>query len=215
MADIARNNVVDRVKSLIDELTPFTDGQLQTLPSLSSLDTIKRYIDNALDEATDAAMLLCNSQRMPHTALSGTINNVLLGDSGIIYQTIAIPADFLRVYFIKMAKWQHGITTIISVDSEQYKQMRNPYTTAGSAKPVAALNNGMLELYGSQENDTLLTSSYINKLRFATSLTTIDDMVLNAIAWRCAGEVLAGMERSEAFKMAKGFYEEAVKLTFI
>ena len=230
MIQVTRAAVIERVRKLADELLPFDADKVQ---QASVKDVPKEYIDAALDEATDAAMLVCSPKAIVKTAFgTGSVSTATEGE--VTYNKVVVPADCLRIVDIKMKKWQRAVTELTDINSEKYRQLRNPYSQAGVTKPAAVWRtalyatsgNSDLEAYGSRSEDAIDTGWYIKRIRFGTMLkdddgnlyeqgVSIDYRLLAAICWRCAGEVLAIMGRSEAYKAAQAFYDEALKVTFL
>jgi hypothetical protein len=111
-----------------------------------------------------------------------------------------------------MSGWRRPVSEAILEDSEAYKLLRNPYTTAGVSKPAVVVTGNRLELYGSRMPGAILEhKEYVHKIYFSdTADDHQDNLVVDAVCRRCALSVLGIMERTEAWKHASECYKEAL-----
>ena len=203
---MTRSEVISKVMVCIDEVTPQYIGGV-TLDGDDLTNPVKFYIDELLNDATDDVQMIAPTNRLPKNSI---YNDLLPAEfRGVKYFTLAIPKDFLRVALIKMDTWERSVTFSVSVDSEAYRMVRNPHTTAGASKPVVAFINQTLELYGG--GSALENKDYIYRWYFAYNTgNPIDELVLDAICWRCAVKALSVMG-SELVKQATENYNFALQ----
>jgi hypothetical protein len=215
-----RSEIAFKVKAMMDELTTFPEGSV-SLPSGTLVNPISRYIDALLDEATDSVQLaapttrLLKKNNLPEVYRdkynTGTPATEKLSDGKTVYYTVPMPADFLRVAEVRMEDWERPVFGAVLRDDEEYKLLRNPYTTPGAAKPAVAQVDSRLELYGSRvAGKRLLVGRYVYKWYFTAARVDMARPVEDAICWRCAMLTLSVMERGEAKAQAERFYNDAL-----
>jgi hypothetical protein len=208
---MTREEAIYAVKVRIDELTsleetPVTlDGDVQVKP-------VEACIEETLNEATDAVNMAAPLNRLDKKEFSGNLDTIPLdGESGIIYYRLPLPDDFLKIAKIRMTNWKRPCTQAVPYDSEAYRLLRNPHTTAGLTKPAVVVAKDTIELYGSRTaGDTLLDKTYIHRWVFDNTDKTVNPLILEAIYWRAALQVLAIMARTDAAKQAQEFYNQAL-----
>ena len=70
-------------------------------------------------------------------------------ENGVV--TMGIPADFGRLYELKMACWKRSVYEAIAHDTPQYRRQHNLVTRGGTVRPVVAIvpygESRRLELY--------------------------------------------------------------------
>jgi hypothetical protein len=207
-----RKDALSKVKVYIDELTPFDAGELSVAGDILPK-PVDNYIDALLDEATDSVRLLAPLHRLSKKNLPDdvVITTRPLSDS-IVYYTLPLPEDFLRIACISMSGWRRPVAETVAEDSEAYKLLRNPHTTAGASKPAVVITGHRMELYGSRVPcATLVNKEYIHKAYFSATADHVqDNLVAEAVCRRCALSVLGIMERTEAWKHASEYYKEAL-----
>jgi hypothetical protein len=207
-----RKDVLSKVKVYIDELTPFDAGELSVAGDILPK-PVDNYIDQLLDEATDSIRLLAPLFRLSKKILpdDSVITAQPLSD-GVIYYTLPLPKDFLRIACISMSGWRRPVTETVAEHSEAYKLLHNPHTTAGVSKPAVVVTGHRMELYGSRiPGATLVNKEYIHKEYFSdTADYAQDHLVVDAVCRRCALSVPGIMERTEAWKHASEYYKEAL-----
>jgi hypothetical protein len=207
-----RKDALLKVKIYIDELTPFDAGEISVAGDILPK-PVDNYIDALLDEATDSVRLLAPLHRLSKKNLPDdvVITTRPLSDS-IVYYTLPLPEDFLRIACISMSGWRRPVAEAVAEDSEAYKLLRNPHTTAGASKPAVVVTGHRMELYGSRvPGATLVNKEYVHKAYFSvTADHAQDNLVVDAVCRRCALSVLGIMERTEAWKHANEYYKEAL-----
>jgi hypothetical protein len=208
---MTRTDAIAAITVRLDELSPFSGGTV-ALDSDALAHPVRRYIEDTLDEATDAVRMIAPLNRLDKKELGDNIATKQLYDE-IVYHQLPLPPDFLRIARIRMNNWERACTQAVAHDGEAYRLLKNPHTTAGTRKPAVAVVGNTLELYGSRIPEaSLQEKEYIHRWLLDDTEKTVDALVLEAIYWRCAIEVLSIMERKDAAKMAQEFYQEALNL---
>ena len=194
---MTRADIILRVKARMDELNPFTGEELN--PSIS-------LIDNLLDESVTTILsfiplYLIHPEEFPVTSLTQTDRTGYVN----------LPTDFLRLHSFKMAGWETEVTEAITPQHPKYKLQKNAVTMGGKNKPVVVIKSEsgksykVLYYYSLEDGDThtVEQSLYIkNVVPDATSSTVQDDLV-DFIAWQCASDVFLAMEEVNASNAAK------------
>lgn len=179
---MTRDAIITLVKAYIDELSPFSDTDLN--PSIENIDPV---LDNS---ARTIARVAPNSLLTPAT-ISGT-PVVDTPVSGVI--TIPLSADFLKIHSVKLTDWQQEVTRPITVEDPKYKLQRYPTLRGGTAKPVVVLKSTAtgkaIECYSYSTNATVQYALYV---AFTVAEALPDDL-LEPIAWQCAADVIMSMK---------------------
>jgi hypothetical protein len=209
-----RSEIILAVKARLDELTPFQESDVALGDGL--VKPVEQYIDDFLDEATDAVRLLCPEYRMEAKGFgSVSLSEQTLGNEpDIVFYKFTIPEYFLKIAEVRMANWERPCYAALPAGGEAYKLLRNPHTTAGPAKPAVVVTGGNIELYGSRVSGIELdVGTYIDSRHYDETDATMaqDALVDNAIIWRCALLVFGVMGRAEVLKQAEVFYMESMK----
>lgn len=139
---MTEQEIVDKVKAIMNEI-----GEEENL-SLLSEDTVKieEYIKSAIPDAV--ALVQLNSPVRCVNKKMGAVNSGNADSSGKC--VVALPADYVTLIAIKLSEWKRACVTAYAMSSEEYKRQCNPYTKAGSNKPVCVLgysNTGAKELW--------------------------------------------------------------------
>jgi hypothetical protein len=224
---MTRPEVISAVMARLDELTPFEENDV-ALDVEASVKPIVQYVDDFLDEATDTVRLLCPERRMTSKSFEeywdgedgrdswdDAFEAQELGGSSIMYYQLKVPSDFLKIAEVRMDGWDRSCFSAVPSDGEAYRMLRNPYTTAGPAKPAVVVSGGLLEFYGLRGDDIALSvGRYIDNRHYDGGSDTMaqSELVDSAIIWRCALLVLGTMGRSEVVKQAEVFYMEAIRV---
>jgi hypothetical protein len=226
---MTRPEVISAVMARLDELTPFQENDV-ALDVETLAKPVEQYVEDFLDEATDTVRLLCPERRMTSADLPkeedgedeegnpitvSLLKEEKLGNSDIVYYTLPLPSDFLKIAEVRMGNWDRSCFSAAAADGEAYRILRNPYTTAGPAKPAVVVSSGLLEFYGSRVSGiTLFTGQYIDNRHYGENENAMaqSELVDSAIIWRCALLVLGAMGRSEVVKQAEAFYIEAIRV---
>jgi hypothetical protein len=208
----------------LDELAPFQESEV-ALDEDRLVKPVEQYIDDFLDEATDTVRLICPEHRMKAVGFedywdgsdgSDDWDDVFEEktlDDGIVYYQFKVPDDFLKIAEVRMENWGRSCFSATPEGGEAYRLLRNPYTTAGPAKPAVVVTGEKIALYGSRVSGFgLSVGTYINSQYYDEDGGPVQDgLVDNAIVWRCAALVLGVMGRADVLKQAEAFYVEAVR----
>ena len=95
---MTRDAIITLVKAYIDELSPFSDTDLN--PSIENIDPV---LDNS---ARTIARVAPNSLLTPATISGAPVVDTPV--SGVI--TIPLSADFLKIHSVKLTDWQQEVT---------------------------------------------------------------------------------------------------------
>ncbi|MDR0618884.1 MAG: hypothetical protein LBG17_03175 [Bacteroidales bacterium] len=191
---ITRANAIIKVRSLLDEIYQSSDSTF-SLDSAPLVNPIEFYIDKFLDEAVKSVFLTAPSTKhLPCIFLikaTPVTNIITVVTQPVFHYIITLPTsagafynqEFLRLKQIDMDEWERPITDVVSMDSEEYRLLRNPHTTAGNTKPKAVMTRGAgtntnpcIEIYSglryetSKINNSGQSASLIN-LRYIPSIT--------------------------------------------
>lgn len=131
-----RARYIARIKSKLDELTPFDEGLAVALPN-AAIKPVEAYIEEALDEAAKEVLLRVPLHLLQPERVSVPIAVPDVDGSGYV----DCPADFLRLYSFKMKGWHREVERPISEGHPSYKLQRNHHTRGGIVKPVVVLNH--------------------------------------------------------------------------
>jgi len=201
---MTRAQLISAVKVKLEELTPFAEG-LVVLASESDVKPITSYIDVTLDEASDEMLML-----LPLHLLTPTIiPAAMAGAAGIGY--LVLPADYLRLYALKVDTWAREVNRPISTDNPEYKLQSNPHTRGKSQKPIVAINytagaGRRLECYSVEAGTPVVEKKlYIKKI---VAEDNPENLAIYLI-YLCAIKVYGIIERAD---MAKVLAEELSNL---
>lgn len=188
----ARLTIINYVKAKLDELVPEGEGvlyNLETEPNISNpYDLlINAHLDEAAKNVLMTAPLHCLTPKKDTTS-SGTADS-----GGAKTGYIALPADFLRLYSLKMTEWERPVTEAISITDPLYKLQKNAYVRGGVSKPVAALAariisttpTNVIEYYSVSSAHTIEWFLYIGEV----DAEYVQENLHDALAWICAGKI--------------------------
>lgn len=128
--EITRNELIERVKTCMEELTPQWDGTAEQTEGVS----IERYIDTMLDEQLRMLFLSAPVKLLPVVEYKDAVTPVVREDgSGRMYMN----EDFLRPVSLQMQGWERPVVDFIDISHPTYELQFNKYTRGGVSKPVA------------------------------------------------------------------------------
>jgi len=182
---MARQDIINAVKARIDELTPFTDTELN--PAISLID--KLLDGSALSVLKSAPLYLLTPTVLP----ASPVPNGRIG-------TVVLPVDYLRLYSFKMTGWNINVVKTITTENPLYKLQKNPVTMGGISKPIVVITRdatGMKLIYYSLPDGTthVVEEGLYIKSDVAENLP---DDVLEILYWTCSYDVLAAMGDQKA-----------------
>jgi len=179
---MTRAEITTLTKAYIDELSPFSDTDLN--PSIENIDPI---LDNS---ARTVARVAPNSLLIP-AAITGTpvVDSPV---SGVI--TIPLAADFLKLHSVKLTDWNQEVNKAITVEDPKYALQKYAAIRGGISKPVVVLKSTAagktIECYSYSTLSTVESALYI---AFTVAEALPDDL-LEPIAWQCAADVIMSMK---------------------
>lgn len=195
---MTRSELINRVKSNIDEITPA--GSPIVSVGVEDNNPLDEIIDNLLDESAKEILLKAPIMRLKVTKSTETATADAT-DSKI--GTIKVPADFLRIAELKMADWSRAVSELQQQGSDIAKMQYNKYTRGGTVKPVAVLSN--------RENNLVIeyfsvnTSHVIDRFLYIKNdvAENIPELLQDALCWICASRVLAATGETDKVKLAE------------
>lgn len=195
------------VKSKIDELTPFDGGlALITAPGNLANNPVEIYIEQFLDESAKETLLEAPVHVLPQTAIAS-----ILYDIPNKKATVTLPSDYLRVGSILFTSWERPVYTATYPGDPEYKKQFNPYLRAGKARPravwISDAGVGKLVCYG-------VESATGNNVYYVALIPaeSMPDILLEAMTWHCASQVLEVFDRAKLSEMALGRYVKALSI---
>jgi len=195
------------VKSKIDELTPFDGGlTLITAPGNLANNPVEIYIDQFLDESAKETLLEAPQHVLPMQAFT-TVAYDIPGKNA----KITLPADYLRVGTILFTSWERPVYSATYPGDPSYNKQFNQYLRAGKARPkatwISEANVGKLICYGVEYASG--NNLYYVKLLLAEEMP---DILLDALSWHCAFQVLEVFAKDKLSQMAYGRYVKSLSL---
>jgi hypothetical protein len=147
---MTRQEIINKIKVEMDELTPFDGGFIIPLVSTKNAESkpIDAYIQEILDSCAENVILAAPVHLAPLKQYSGVVtvqDNVAM---------IAVPSDFLALGTVKLIEWERPVPASIPQTDPLYLRQRNKYTRAGVSRPVVALLNGVIECYSTTTTDS-------------------------------------------------------------
>lgn len=127
-------DIVKQVREYLDEV--------DALNSVEVLNGSAPVDERIMSIIPEVAVVLGEGKEMSTT-------DVEVLENGVV--TMDIPADFGRLYELKMACWKRSVYEAIAHDTPQYRRQQNLVTRGGTVRPVVALvpygESRRLELY--------------------------------------------------------------------
>lgn len=129
--NVKRSDIITRVKSCMEELTPQWEGTFELTEGVS----IDRYIDGVIEEQLRILYMTLPENVLPVSDIKDKVEPTERRDgTGRIF----LPADVLRPVRLKMEGWKIPVTRFIDEKHPLYELQFNRYTRGGVSKPVAA-----------------------------------------------------------------------------
>jgi len=204
---MTRSELSDIVKSKIDELAPFDGGlALITAPGNTGNNPIETYIEQFLDESSKETILEASHHALPLTVLS-TIAYDLTNKKA----TITLPADYLRVGYLKFASWDQPIYSALYPGDPDYSKQFNRWLRGKKARPAATWINmagsPKLICYG-------VTSSTGNEAYYVaeTVAENMPSKLVDPLTWHCASLVLQVFGKEKGSELAYTRYLKSLTL---
>jgi hypothetical protein len=204
---MTRPELIELVKTKIDELTPFDGGlALITATGNTNLNPIETYIEQFLDESAKETLLEAPSRVLPMTAFE-TITYDLPNKKA----TLTLEDDYLRVGVLKFSTWERPVYSALYPGDPRYSKQFNRWLRGGIARPAAYYINvggiGYLICYGI-EAATDNEASYVA----ITIAEDMPDILLEPMTWHCAFQVLEVYAKDKASEMAYARYTKSLSL---
>lgn len=130
-----------KVSDIVKQVREYLD-EVDALNGVSVLNGSAPVDDRIKAMIPECAIAVGEGKQMPST-------DVEVLENGVV--TMDIPADFGRLYELKMACWKRSVYEAISHDTPQYRRQQNLVTRGGVVRPVVAIvpygESRRLELY--------------------------------------------------------------------
>lgn len=223
-----RQGIINYVKAKLDELVPEAEGlsfSLSTEPNVSN--PYDLLINAHLEESTKDVILSAPLSAMkPVQAIDYQEEGRPSDDDNKIGYFI-LPDNFLRLHSFKMKEWKRQVMEAITPQHPLYKRQSNPFLRGGVEKPVAVIKweniygpgggegeyteamKRVIEYY-SVESSHIIERLYIIQEQLAEDFITDNPMLMDSLAWTCAGKILHIIGMTELAKMAM----ERVKISY-
>lgn len=181
-----------KVQARMDELSPFTDTELN-----GTIDLISSMWYNA----AQAFYLMIPANLITPMEMQEEGHSENQDGSG----RWTLPDDFLRLYSFKMSSWERPVTEITPHGTTKYYQQFNQFTRGGTAKPVCIITHAKgsykylhyFSVDGSIERE-IETKLYINY----PTLSTLEETLESPFSWYLASEILQVIGEKEAASKA-------------
>lgn len=162
---MTRQQIIDRVKIKMEEVTPFDEG---LAVSLSDVKPFLSYIEENMQNSLDELLLICpihltTPVNIPQSK-SGTSLFTTTLDNHRMVGSLVIPTDFIRLHTFKMSSWERPVNRPISIENPEYKNQFNRWGRGGNAKPIVAKNSTKLEIYTFDQGATIQTALYVARI---------------------------------------------------
>lgn len=130
-----------KVSDIVKQVREYLD-EVDALNAASVLNGSAPVDDRIKAMIPECAVAVGEGKEMPTT-------DVEVLENGVV--TMGIPADFGRLYELKMACWKRSVYEAIAHDTPQYRRQHNLVTRGGTVRPVVAIvpygESRRLELY--------------------------------------------------------------------
>lgn len=183
---ITRKEIIEQVKTYMEELTPQWDGTIEQTEGVS----IEHYIDAVIDEQLRLLLLSAPIKLLPVTELK---NVVFIQSHEDGSGQIQLPTTFLRPILLRMQGWERPVTEFIDTTHPLYPLQFNHHTRGGTAKPIAvwSVNDSgtntidyysLPSTYQEHTIDTLLSVCNPDK---NTSDYELHPLLIDMLCYRC------------------------------
>ena len=196
----------------MDEISPFSEEEVDA----ASL------VDKMLDESA-------NTVRM--SAPVALLSNIDIDVSGIRHTSrpdgsgfVALDPDFLRLHTFKMSLWKVPVIEAITPANPKYKLQQHTVTRGGTVKPVVVIRanppatgisqkwsvlSRMLEYFSvpSPPSPHVIEIARYVKMGPAQH---IEEILVDTLAWQCAGDVYVVQEMPEQAQVAYAKVKEFI-----
>ena len=184
-----RSDIIKQVQVRLDELSPFEDTE--EVPSIT-------YIDKLLDASTDAVFFILPTKKLPATDKS--VMKLTKGKMKGEFYLVA-PTGYIRLALVDFADWKRPVTEV--ADSFVEKLQGSVYTMGKPTRPVVTErkfgNTVSLHFF------TLPSVDSVMNLQLIMSMKPEDcpELLIDAIAWQCAADVLASLGKNNTVAKEK------------
>jgi hypothetical protein len=207
-----RPEIIEKVKQRLDEISPFADDEVDAV----------QLIDKILDESATTIRLKAPVSLLNHVGIDVTLHQSRADGTGYI----PLAQDFLRLHTFKLNLWKVPVSeaNIIDINHPKYKLQQHTSTRGGTVKPVVVirplvpailvpkwtLNQRMLEYFSVPVGTA--TPHDIDYARYIKTGTAqeIEDILVDTLAWQCAGDVYVIQEMPEQAQVAYAKVKEFI-----
>lgn len=182
---MTETEIISKVRAIMNEI-----GEEASL-SLLSEDTVKidEYIKSVIPDAVNIIIENCPNRCVNRKSASPTISN------GIINQ----PSDYVRLIALQLTGWKRMVSRTYPLDSKQYRQQTNEYTSAGVNKPIVIDYSGTLLCYPKENTVDVFVYEAKYNSPDGVSITSSDPVAIS-ICYMCASLVYSIFENQNTAK---------------
>ena len=198
---MTREQLIRNVALKMDEISSSDDVEIDI--HAGDNNPLYAQIDGLLNESVNEVLMKAPVYRLNNFVVMKTCSaddgSLIVGKNTPNTRTIAIivvPSDFLRFITIRDTAFQRPITELSFEGDDTDKRQQNKHLIAKSAKPVAVMANNVDSLRitcYSYANDVTPspTLRYIKRFGYSVDASLLDDYMIDAVSWVCAGKVFS------------------------
>lgn len=134
--EVKRSDIIARVKSCMEELTPEWTGAMERTEGVS----IDRYIDGVIEEQLRLLFMTAPMKLLTPVEMKSAVVPAVRSDGT---GRIILDATVLRPLLLKMEGWSVPVTRFIDENHPLYELQFNRYTRGGTSRPVAIWIKGV------------------------------------------------------------------------
>ena len=205
---MTRNEIINKVRVCMDEISPFENIEVINNP----------MIDSLLEDTANDLLLI-----VPEPEVAGLLKSMLgltlSTNTSKGYGHIELPSNFLRAFNLKFSQWERPVTTFMNTTDPSYKLQWNKFTMSRGVKPIAYITTldyegvyfNRIEYFGMPEasSQTLDYGSYVNRV---TDVGDISDNLIDPLCWLVASKAFSIIENQQASQAAAAKVMDWIKL---
>lgn len=179
---MTKTDIIDRVKTLLDENTPsgsgFLVGTIEDKP-------IESHIKSLLNPTWIEFGMVSPVHLLPCLTVE-----VIVAADGVV--AIPMPAGYLRTVNVFLPSWVREVMPV-TADNPVYDHQKNTYSRGTKTRPVATLNGDGIKAYVGVK-DEAAKWMYVPILDFAVEGTTVSARLSEAFCCNVAANVYLVMK---------------------
>jgi len=203
-------SIINKVKTKLDELTPFNEGLVVT--DISYTDLTYQYIANVLDESVYDLLMISPVGILPLTDL--IIIPGFTNIDNVLHEFL--PDDCIRVASVKLPVWNREVTKFITPESVNYSLQSNKWTRGSVSRPQVVLaGTSLVDKYidcYSSDGYTPALNDKIGKYVKILSADLIPANLIDPLTWLMASKVLLIFEKEKLSEFANKEFQKSLML---